>query len=81
MYIPTDPMILQNKIKQAIRFTLQCLISIYIALEIAIPPDPYARYLIVVLVLYICLKYSIVEKIIERYNKVLSWLKIKYHVG
>ena len=81
MYIPTDPMILQNKIKQAIRFTLQCLISIYIALEIAIPPDPYARYLIVVLVLYICLKHNIVERIMERYTKAFKWLKEQSNVG
>jgi len=81
MYIPTDPMILQNKLKQGIKFTLQCLISIYIALEISIPPDPYARYLIVVLVLYICLKYNIVERIMKLYNKVFKWLKEQSKIG
>ena len=72
---------IQNKLKKAIRFTLQCLISIYIALEIAIPPDPYARYLIVVLVLYICLKHNIVERIMERYTKTFKWLKEQSNVG
>ena len=71
----------QQKLKQAIRFTLQCLISIYIALEIAIPPDPYARYLIIALVLYICLKHNIVERIMERYTKVFKWLKEQSNVG
>ncbi len=81
MYIPTDPMILQNKLKSAIRFTLQCLISIFIALEISIEPNPYARSLIVVLVLYICLKYNIVERIMELYNKVFKWLKEQSKIG
>ena len=69
------------KFKQAIRFTLQCLISIYIALEISQPPNPYVQHLIIVLVLYIGLKYNIVERITELYNKVFLWLKFKYNVG
>ncbi len=69
------------KFKQAIRFTLQCLIAIIIALEISQPPNPYAQHLIIVLVLYIGLKYNIVERITELYNKVFSWLKLKYHAG
>ena len=66
------------KFKQAIRFTLQCLISILIALEISQPPNPYVQHLIIVLMLYIGLKYNIVERITELYNKVFSWLKLKY---
>ena len=73
-------MILQDKFKQVVRFTLQCLISIYIALEVSIEPNPYIRHLIVILVLYICLKYNIVEKIIKVLNKVISWLKLKYKI-
>ena len=70
-------MILQQKLKQSIKFTLQCLISICIALEISQPPDPYARWLIVLLVLYICLKYNVVDKIMTVYNKVLTFLRNK----
>jgi len=76
-YIPTDPMKLQNKLKTAIRYTLQCLISICIALEISQPPDPYARWLIVLLVLYVCLKHNVVERILTVYNKVLTFLRNK----
>ena len=74
-------MILQNKLKTAIRFTLQCLISIFIALEVSQPPNPYARYLIVVLVLYICLKYNIVERIIKRYSKIIKWVREQSKIG
>ena len=71
----------RSKLKQAIRFTLQCLIAIYIALEISEPPNPYAQHLIILLSLYICLKHNIVEKIMELYNKVFLWLKLKYNTG
>jgi len=80
-YIPTDPMKLQNKLKTAIRYTLQMLISICIALEISLPPNPYKEHLIILLTLYICLKHDIVEKILERYNELYKWLKLKYFVG
>ena len=64
-----------SKLKTAIRYTLQCLISICIALEISQPPDPYARWLIVLLVLYICLKHNVVDRIMTVYNKVRTWFK------
>ena len=67
---------MNTRLKKAIKFTLQCLIAIYIALEISTPPNPYARHLIIVLVLYICLKHNIVERIIELYNKVSILIKM-----
>ena len=73
-YIPTDPYKAQMKIKQAIKFTLQCLISIYIALEISEPPNPYKTHLIILLSLYICLKHDIPNKIITSIEKLYNSL-------
>ncbi len=68
---------IQNKLKTAIRYTLQMLISICIALEISLPPNPYKTHLIILLTLYICLKHDIVEKILERYNELYTFLRNK----
>ena len=74
-YIPSDPMKLQQKLKQAIKFTLQCLISIYIALEISVPPNPYKTHLIVLLIIYICLKHNIPSKVINVIEKLIDRIK------
>jgi hypothetical protein len=66
---------IQNKLKTAIRYTLQMLISICIALEISLPPNPYKTHLIILLTLYICLKHNVVDKIMTVYNKVLTFLR------
>jgi len=50
-----------SKLKTAIRYTLQMLISICIALEISLPPNPYKTHLIILLTLYICLKHNVVD--------------------
>ena len=67
---------MNTKFKQSIKFTLECLITILIALEISQPPNPYLNHLIIVLVLYIGLKYNIVEKIIELWNKVSTLIRM-----
>ena len=67
---------MNTKFKQSIKFTLECLITILIALEISQPPNPYLNHLIIVLVLYIGLKYNIVEKIIELWNKVSTLISM-----
>ena len=74
-------MITQQKLKQVIKFTLQCLIAIYIGLEISEPPNPYIQHIIILLSLYICLKHNIVSKIISSWNRLLKSLGIKYHIG
>jgi hypothetical protein len=74
-YIPTDPYKAQQRLKQAIKFTLQCLISIYIALEISVPPNPYKTHLIVLLSLYICLKHDIPNKILTSIEKLIDRIK------
>ena len=64
-----------NKTKQAIKYTLQCLISIYIALEIATPPNPYKMQIIVLLSLLIALKHDIPDKIVHLIEKlIVKWL-------
>ena len=64
-----------SKLRTAIRYTLQMLISICIALEISLPPNPYKTHLIILLTLYICLKHNVVDKIMTVYNKVLTFLR------
>jgi len=71
----------QDKTKKVLEQTLKLVISVLIALEISIPPNPYARYLIVMLVLYISLKNNIVERIIKRYSKIIKWIKEQSQIG
>ena len=58
-------------------------ISIFIALEIAIEPNPYKTHLIILLFAYITLKYGIVEKLIDKkwiQLIYLKWLKPLYYI-
>ena len=71
----------QDKTKKVLEQTLKLVISVLIALEISIPPNPYARYLIVMLVLYISLKNNIVERIIKRYSKIIKWVREQSQIG
>ena len=71
----------RDKTKKVLEQTLKLVISVLIALEISIPPNPYARYLIVMLVLYISLKNNIVERIIKSYNKIIKWIKEQSQIG
>ena len=45
-----------------------------IALEIAIPPNPYKEELILMLVIAIVLKHDIVEKILNVYDRIITYL-------
>lgn len=77
-----------QRIEKMIAFTLlpmEVLISAVIALhawdasEISAnghsePPNPYTRHLIVLLSLYIALKYSLVSKMIEVWDKLFTFL-------
>ena len=71
----------RDKTKKVLEQTLKLVISVLIALEISIPPNPYARYLIVMLVLYISLKNNIVERIIKRYSKIIKWVREQSQIG
>ena len=59
-----------NKIKPMISYTLQCLVIALIALEVAIPPNPYKTQLIIILMLYIIDKYGMVSSLI---NTLMKW--------
>lgn len=62
--------------KNIIKITLQVFISIFLALEVSVPPNPYKTHLIILLFAYIILKHGIVEKIEKLIDKVIKWTKI-----
>ena len=54
--------------KRAIELVLQCIISVLIAIEVSIEPNPYIQYLILTLVVYILFKNNKrIENLVERY--------------
>jgi hypothetical protein len=64
-----------NKIlKKQIIYTLQLLTAVYVALEIAIPPNPYVRHIIIVATIIIILKHNIVENILNVYERLIKKL-------
>ena len=48
--------------KHTIKIILQIVISVLIAMEVSIPPNDYIHYLIASLILYICVKNNIDDK-------------------
>ena len=50
-------------LKKQIQYTVQLIVCVLIALEIAIPPKPYKKRLILALTILICLKHNLVERI------------------
>ena len=67
-------MINRDKTKKVLNLTLKLVISVLIALEIAIPPNPYKEELILALVIGIVLKHDIVEKILNVYERIITYL-------
>ena len=67
----------QNKIYEAIRYTLQLFISIYIALEISMPPNLYTKQLVFCLIIYMILTYNIVPKVINTFSRYIDLIKLK----
>ena len=66
---------MHTRTKRSLQYTLQCLTAIFLALEIAIPPNPYRVHLIICLTALIMLKHDIPSKLIdvlEKYWKVLN---------
>ena len=51
-------------LKKQILYTLQLLMSVYVALEIAIPPNPHIKHIIIVATIVVVLKHNIVENIL-----------------
>ena len=67
-------MINQAKTKKVLEQTLKLVISVLIALEISIPPNPYKEELILMLVIMIVLKHNIVEKMLNLYDRIITYL-------
>ena len=61
-------------LKKQILYTLQLLMSVYVALEIAIPPNPHIKHIIIVATIIIVLKHNIVENILETYERLVKKL-------
>ena len=55
--------------KHTIKIILQIVISVLIAMEVSIPPNDYIHYLIASLILYICVKNNIDDKILSLIDK------------
>ena len=55
--------------RDIIKYTLQIVISVLVAMEVSIPPNDYVRHLIVVLILYICFKNKVDERILSWFDK------------
>ena len=51
-----------SELQSQIQYTLQLLMIVMIALEVAIPPNPYAKNILIIGFLVIALKYDFVTK-------------------
>ena len=77
MWCIKEHTMIQNKIYTAIRYTLQVLITIFIALEISMPPNLYTKQLVFCLIIYIILTYNIVPKMINTFNRYKDTIRSK----
>ena len=62
-------------LKNQIQYTLQLLAAVYIALEIAIPPNPYTKHINIVATIVIIIKHNVVENILNVYDRILKYIK------
>ena len=62
-------------LKNQIQYTLQLLAAVYIALEIALPPNPYIKHIIIVATIVIIIKHNVVENILNEYDRILKYIK------
>jgi len=60
---------MMSRVELSVKYTLQCLISIFIALEVSVPPNPYKTHLIVCLLLLIALKYNFPNRVVSLVEK------------
>ena len=65
----------RERLKEGVKFTLQCLIAIIIALEIAEPPNLYTKHLIILMSIFIAIKHNIPEKIDNILERMLKNIK------
>ena len=57
--------------KKQLMVTLQIIVAVLLGLEVSIPPNPYKKPLILSMVVLICLKHDIPNKIMET---LMEWL-------
>ena len=65
----------RERLKEGVKFTLQCLIAIFIALEIAEPPNLNTKHLIILMSIFIAIKHNIPEKIDNILERMLKNIK------
>ena len=56
-------------LKDKIIFTLELVVIVLLSMEATIPPNPYVKEAMLVLVLIIALKYNMVERTIKIFDK------------
>jgi hypothetical protein len=56
-------------LKDRLIFTLELVVIVLLSMEVTIPPNPYVREAMLVLVLIIILKYNMVERTIKIFDK------------
>lgn len=61
-----------NKLLDIIKITLQIIVAAMIGIEVSMPPNPYKQELIIALIIYICLKHDLPNKIISKVNIALN---------
>ena len=55
-------------LKDKIIFTLELVVIVLLSMEATIPPNPYVREAMLVLVIIIALKYNVVERTIKIFD-------------
>ncbi len=66
-----------SELQNQIQYTLQLLMIVMIALEVAIPPNPYAKNILIIGFLVIALKYDFVTKILDSLDKFFNYVNKK----
>ena len=66
-----------SELQNQIQYTLQLLMIVMIALEVAIPPNPYAEKILFIGILVIALKYDFVTKISNTLDKLFNYVNKK----
>ena len=62
-------------LQKQIQYTLQLLMIVMIALEVAIPPNPYIKHIIIIATIVIIIKHNVVENILNVYDRILKYIK------
>ena len=66
-----------SELQSQIQYTLQLLMIVMIALEVTIPPNPYAENILIIGFLVIALKYNFVTKISDTLDKLFNYINKK----